>query len=345
MLALVVIAGLLSAPSVIAQTATVTATRTATPTRTITLTPSLTNTRPTPVPTRTITITPGPGNYVVQEGDQLWKIAQRFGTTVIGLMALNNLESDTIFPGQVLALPTPLPTKTKPPTPPLPTGSFYYIVQPGDQLLQIARRFGVTTAAIRTASRISGDAIFPGQVLVIPPPSPTKTPRPPGTTYVVQSGDQLRALARRFGLTVAQLKSANGLTSDTIQVGQVLFIPTPLPPPTATRTPTAIPAGVTVHFVQTGDRLQIIAVWYGVTIKAIRDKNGLSSDNIAVGQALVIPNPTRTPMEYVIQPGDTLVGLAQRFETTVEALKIANKIPKDKDTIFRGLILIIPVKR
>ena len=58
-----------------------------------------------------------------------------------------------------------------------------------------------------------------------PPPSIASTPAATPRTYVVRSGDTLNEIAQRFGTTVAAIKAANGLTSDTINVGDVLVIP------------------------------------------------------------------------------------------------------------------------
>jgi LysM repeat protein len=63
-----------------------------------------------------------------------------------------------------------------------------------------------------------------------------------------------------------------------------------------------------------------------------------------VGRALTIPNPTRHPLEYVVQRGDTLVKLAERYGTTVEIIQLANRMAHDETTLFAGLILIIPVR-
>ncbi len=228
---------------------------TATPSRTVTRTPTatpsptLTRTRFTPRPTFTPSLTPGPGNYIVQPGDYLFKIARLLDTTVSGLKALNNLSSDEIYVGQVLAIPSPLPTKIKTATPTLMAGGQYYLVQPGDQLLPIARRFGVTVPNLRNANNLSSDAIFVGQVLVIPPPSTpaaTRTPFPLDRTYVVQERDQLGFIAKRYGVTVTQIKVANGLASNTIFPGQVLYIPLPAPAPTLRPTATAVPSGAVV---------------------------------------------------------------------------------------------------
>lgn len=238
------------------------------------------------------------------------------------------------------ATPTRTPTVTHTPTP-----AFTYVVQWGDQLLKIARKFGVTLTALKKANNLTNDTIYVGEILIIPPPSPTSTPRPtipPDRAYVVQAGDQLLRIARKFGVTLAALKSANGLTSDVIVPGQVLYIPTP-PPSSATPRATATLSGNNVYYtVKTGDTLTRIAAMYGVTTSAIKSANGLTSDVVRLGKTLLIPNPTARPIEYTVLEGDTLTILAARFNTTVTAIKQANRMTTD--AILAGLILIIPSK-
>jgi LysM repeat protein len=62
-------------------------------------------------------LTSGPNNYVVQYGDTLLKIARRYGITSPALRTVNSLSSDTIYAGQVLFIPSPIPTTTKTPLP------------------------------------------------------------------------------------------------------------------------------------------------------------------------------------------------------------------------------------
>lgn len=59
----------------------------------------------------------------------------------------------------------------------------------------------------------------------VPTATPVVTPAPAQQTYVVQQGDTLNDIAQRFGTTAEAIKAANGLASDTINVGQVLIIP------------------------------------------------------------------------------------------------------------------------
>lgn len=104
-----------------------------------------------------------------------------------------------------------------------------YVVQPGDTLFRIGRRFGVTVGAILAANPQITDpnVIFVGQIINIPVTgTPPPTPPPPGR-YIVQRGDTLSAIARRFRVTLAALIAANPQIRDPnlIFPGQIINIP------------------------------------------------------------------------------------------------------------------------
>ncbi len=107
-----------------------------------------------------------------------------------------------------------------PPQIPDESDTFQYTVQPGDTLWLLSRRYGTTVEAIKRLNGLTGDMLYIGQVLRIPV-SQTGGYR----EYTVQAGDSLWLLARRFGTTVEEIMRLNGLTSDLIDVGQVLRIP------------------------------------------------------------------------------------------------------------------------
>jgi LysM repeat protein len=95
-----------------------------------------------------------------------------------------------------------------------------YRVRRGDTLSGIARRFGVTVDALRTANSLRGDRILVGQVLVIPGLHSE-------LFHEVRAGESLSVIARRYSITVASLREANGLRDDRIYAGQRLRIPVP----------------------------------------------------------------------------------------------------------------------
>lgn len=101
----------------------------------------------------------------------------------------------------------------------------------------------------------------------------------PGTDvieYTVRSGDTLWLLAQRYGTTVDAIKNLNGLTSNMLNIGQVLKIP-------------AAGGAYFEYAVRTGDTLWLLSRRYGTTVDAIRNLNGLTSDRLEVGQILRIP--------------------------------------------------------
>ena len=123
---------------------------------------------------------------------------------------------------------------------PVAAATTVYVVKSGDSLSKIAKNNGVSQSALRSANpSLKGDKIRIGQKLNIPakaaastataaaPVAAAKTSAAAGATktYVVKSGDTLGAIAIANGISVRQLKELNGLTKDTIRIGQKLKVP------------------------------------------------------------------------------------------------------------------------
>jgi len=208
--------------------------------------------------------------YIVQPGDNLFRISLKFGVSQQAIMIANGITNpNLIFVGQRLVIPSPgavvTPPSTRTTTPPPPsTSPGTYVVQPGDVLWRIALKFGVSASAIIAANNLTNpNRIFVGQRLIIPvpgappapttsPPAATATPPPtatllPGNIYIVQPGDVLWRIALKFGVSASAIIAANNLTNpNRILVGQRLVIPIPgsgaPPAPTAgTPPPTSVP--------------------------------------------------------------------------------------------------------
>ena len=184
--------------------------------------------------------------YVVKPGDTLRSIAAAHGTTIGAIVRANNMANpDVIYPGQRLTIPVrggsapaaaPAPTA---PTKPTTGASVYHTVKLGDTLDKVARAYGTSAAAIIAANGIRNpDLIWVGQKLLIsgstkpgaPASKPTVKPKPqpaPASQqiYVVQPGDTLGQIAKRYGTTVAAIMAANDLPSaNKIGVGQRLIM-------------------------------------------------------------------------------------------------------------------------
>ncbi|MDT2782081.1 LysM peptidoglycan-binding domain-containing protein [Vagococcus fluvialis] len=191
-----------------------------------------------------------------------------------------------------------------------------------------------------------------------------------GKTHTVVSGDTLSGIARKYGVTVAQLKQWNNLKSDLIFPGQVLKVSgdntSNVKPPTDnnnnnnnTNKPGGEkPTNGTKHIVKSGETLYGISLKYGVTVAQIKQWNNLKNDIIYVGQSLIVSsngssnnqtekpttptNPT-TPntnsQKHTVKSGDTLSGIAWKYGITVAQLKQWNNLKSD--IIYVGQTLIV----
>lgn len=149
--------------------------------------------------------------------------------------------------------------------------------------------------------------------------------------YIVHSGDTLSGIANRYGMSVQALASLNGISNPNyIYVGQRLIVSGTTP----------INNTGTTYTVQAGDTLSGIASRYGVDWHSLASANGISYPYIIyVGQHLTITNGG-TSNHYVVQAGDTLSGIAHKFNTSVAHLCQANGI-SNPNYIFIGEKLTI----
>ncbi len=161
----------------------------------------------------------------------------------------------------------------------------------------------------------------------------------PTGTYQVRAGDTVSAIAARAGTTVSAIVSANDLDSRAlIKVGQVLR----LPAGKAASATSARAVSATTHTVAAGDTVSALAKKYGTTVDQIVSANRLNSRAlIIIGQRLTIPGSSasatgvsaapaasrsaaQTASTHVVQAGDTVSGIAQRYGTTVERIASTN---------------------
>ena len=202
--------------------------------------------------------------YTVKKGDSLWKIANKYNTTVEKLKSANNLKTNTLSVGQKLVIPSISVSSEVSDT---------YIVQKGDNLWSIANKFNMTVSELKNLNNLTNNLLSIGQVLKIKDSSNNGK-----TTYTVQKGDSLWVIANKYGITTEELKSYNNLTSNLLSIGQVLKIP-------QGKTSTE-----NIYTVKKGDSLWTIANRYNTTVEKIKVLNNLTSNLLSIGQQLKIPN-------------------------------------------------------
>lgn len=149
-------------------------------------------------------------------------------------------------------------------------------------------------------------------------------------TYVVQKGDSLYSIANKLGTTVSELKKENNLTSNTLQIGEVLRIPTK----------EIYEGEENVYIVQKGDTLYSIAAANNTTVDELKKANNLTSNILSTGQLLKIPSALLPESTYIVKKGDSLYSIANKYNTTVDELKRINNLTSNILSI--GQVLKLP---
>lgn len=149
-------------------------------------------------------------------------------------------------------------------------------------------------------------------------------------TYTVKSGDTLYSIAKKFNVTVNELKSLNKISNNTINLNQVLKIPNSSTP--------QVPTESNTYIVKSGDTLYAIAKKYNTSVDAIKKLNNMSSNSLSINQVLKIP--VSSVKTYKVVSGDTLYGIAKKYNTSVDAIKKLNNMTSN--TLSIGQILYIP---
>ena len=149
-------------------------------------------------------------------------------------------------------------------------------------------------------------------------------------TYVVQKGDSLYSIANKLGTTVSELKKENNLTTNTLQIGEVLRIPTK----------EIYEGEENVYIVQKGDTLYSIAVANNTTVDELKRMNNLTSNILSTGQLLKIPSALLPESTYIVKKGDSLYSIATKYNTTVDELKRINNLTSNILSI--GQVLKLP---
>ena len=151
-------------------------------------------------------------HYIVKKGDSLYSIARRNNMTVDELKSLNNLTSNILSIGQKLIISSGSNVPNN-----------VYVVKKGDTLWSIANNFNVSVNDLKNANNKSNNSLSIGEQLIIPGKSTGENVST--IIYTVKNGDNLYSIARRYNVTVNEIKSLNNLSSNLISIGQKLSIP------------------------------------------------------------------------------------------------------------------------
>ncbi|MEW6144787.1 MAG: LysM peptidoglycan-binding domain-containing protein [Thermodesulfobacteriota bacterium] len=345
--------------------------------------------------------------YVVKKGDNLYELSKKFGLTVDELKSINNLKDSRLDIGDVLTVDVSSGDEDRTAVNTARGNNNEYIVKNGDTLGEIAEIYGLSSEDLKAANGLKNTKLQIGQKLLIPPSnsepvkatvsgepaagdSVSETAGKAGDSskdssdapgkYAVRKGDTLGHIALRFNVPSAEIKKANGLKNDKLQIGRVLIIPGG-GTAAVEETPAAVngtadkpaPVKASAYTVVKGDTPGAIARKLGVSTDELIKLNSLDSRNLQIGQRLSVPGyeqgqtasaekaapageesvePSRaesvnatTPSttktkEYVIKKGDTPGAIARRLGVSTDELIRLNNLDSRKLRV--GQVLVVP---
>jgi LysM repeat protein len=303
--------------------------------------------------------------YTVKPGDSLDKIARKYGVSVKDLIKENNLKKPYIIrPGQKLKIPTK-GKKSKKVKKVQVSGYIKYKVKPGDSLIKIAKKFGVSTKEIIRANNLKKPYhLKVGQILKIPKKTAKKKSKAKVKAYriyKVKSGDTLSTIAKKFGVSTKEIIKANNLKKPyLLRVGQKLKIPVKYTSKTVQKKKKKNRYTYSYcskrYRVKPGDSLIKIAKKFGVSVKTLKRINNLRSNTLRVGQTLCIKKVVKSIdrkgytrvvrtkiIRYKVKPGDSLIKIAKKFKVYTKDIIRLNKLKKPYH-LRVGQILKIPKK-
>ena len=267
----------------------------------------------------------------------------------------------------------------------------YYKVKRGDNLGDIAKRNDVAVADLKRWNHLKGNAVASGKSLkiiidkgsdssntqlasnnskaLIAKESATIASKETKTTldktdtlvanatnfYIVQKGDNLNTIAKKYNITVAEIKEWNHLTSPNIKLGTSLQVANAAPVTNETAVAVVAPELKNIQYeVQKGDNLGSIAKKFGTSLSDLKQWNNLNNNNLAIGNVLVVAknevaiitnnasvdsfkkkdivtaSSKNADIDYLVQKGDSLFSISKKYPgVTVSDLKKWNNITGD----------------
>ncbi|MGO2277302.1 LysM peptidoglycan-binding domain-containing protein [Psychrobacter sp. AOP7-C1-14] len=311
--------------------------------------------------------------YTVKRGDTLSNIASRAGVSWRDIAEWNQIDaSANLLSGSTLYL---YDAKT---IEPLSTANNAaasqpdsYVVKSGDTLIGTANRFGLSVTQLASYNNLSSRAdllrgqklwLIPGKVTApkTTPAAPSTKPSKSSTTtksYRVKAGDGLIALARQFNVSTDTLASLNGInTKSSLYVGQTLKVPASVDfyavnTTGANNSSSSSSVATTSYKVQSGDTLIGIANSIGVsaTELAAVNSNFDAKARLQRGQTIKVPASKELvdrqlndkAVSYKVKSGDTLTGVARRYNIGLSDLASANNLNTNSNLIL-GRTITIP---
>ena len=263
-------------------------------------------------------------SHRVRSRETISQVARKYGVTTSQIKKWNGLRSNKLRKNQVLKIyvtqrvkvPVENNDRNKPTTPTAPTTP-----EPDTS---------ATTAQPDNSSTEVDESTTDETEVVEPKPEKTVAVK----YHKVRRGETLGSIARRYGISVSQLKRWNGLRSNTAKVGTTLKVSNPAKQSKSTTTTTTTTSNEKQKYytVKRGDSLSSIAERFGVTVAQLREWNGIEADNINAGVRIAVDasasrrvsKPEVKTSTYTVKKGDGLGAIAERHGMTLQEIRELN---------------------
>jgi membrane-bound lytic murein transglycosylase D len=304
-----------------------------------------------------------PVRHRVNKGETVGSIAHKYGVSVAELKAANKVRSNHLNLGTTLIIPAASSQAVAEAARPAPAvqakaGGTRHTVHRGESISGIATQYGVDTDDLLAVNHLrSGKDLkagatltIPGQTGALPTAKPAPEPRPVALaaasakgSYQVKPGDTLSSISQHTGVDIGELKAANHLRSNDVRVGEKLLLPgakaqpAPEPAPVAKAQPFREPTPKPL-FAQAPART-VAAQAPGKPVPPQAPDKAVASAKEAPKSAAPA-KPSGKPVNYKVNPGETVWGIAKKFNVEPSSLMAWNNM-KSPGNLQAGTSLTI----
>ena len=206
--------------------------------------------------------------------------------------------------------------------------SDYYIVEEGDTLYSISKKFNTTVEEIKRINNLENNLLQIGQTIYLKDQEKSSEEG----FYTIKKNDTLWSIAKKYNTTPEELKKINGLVNDNLQIGQNLII----------KQLEEKETNDTIYTVEKGDSLWKIAKKYNISVPELIEKNNLIDLTLQIGQKLLVPRIKENNISnntYIVEKGDTLWSIAKKNNISVNELKELNNLTSNLLSVGQKLTI------